>query len=84
MCPPQITRNGILGLHLPWELQEEVGKRSVAGQQSPSWMRVMLPLLGTSRAMELSYINCVSLLSSERYFIYILALNIIEKPNVIG
>ena len=64
---PQITRNGILRSHLPGELQEEVGKRSVTGQQSPSWMRVMLPLLGTSRAMELSYINCISLLSSEIY-----------------
>lgn len=84
MCPHQIRRNGILGSHLPGELQEEVGNRSVTGQQSPSWMRVMLPLLGTSRAMELSYINCIFLLSSEIYFIYILALNIIEKPNIIG
>ena len=44
----------------------------------------MLPLPGTLRAMELSFVNCISLLSCEIYFIYILALNIIEKPNIIG
>lgn len=37
----------------------------------------MLPLLGTSRSTELSYVNCKSLFSCETYFI--LTLNIVEK-----
>lgn len=85
MCPHQITGNGLLGTGRI--CQGSCRRRqvtSVTGQQSPSWVRVMLPLPGTSRAMELSYVNCISLLSCEIYFIYILALNIIEKPNITG
>lgn len=76
MCPHQIMGNGLLDAgRICRGSRRRRWVTSVTGQQSPSWMWVMLPLLGTSRAMGLSYVNCISLLSCEIYFIYILALN---------